>query len=50
MTRSQALDILMLLSSLETWCMSLGKPMPDHLADGVGDTIERLRAEILNAD
>ena len=47
MTKPQALDILMLLSALESWSFSTGKPLPDHTFDSLQVAIEQLRTEIL---
>lgn len=33
MTKPQALDLLMLLSALESWSFSTGRPLPDYLYD-----------------
>lgn len=32
MTKPQALDLLMLLSALESWALSMGKPKPSWTA------------------
>lgn len=47
MTKPQALDILMLLSALETWSFSTGKPLPDHTFDSLQVAIDQLRNEVL---
>lgn len=48
MTKPQALDILMLLSALESWSFSVGKQLPDHTFDKLQETIEQLRNEVLS--
>lgn len=47
MTKPEALDLLMLLSALESWAFSLGKTPPDYLIERMDTVIELLRAEIL---
>ncbi len=47
MTKPQALDLLMLLSALESWAVSTGKPLPDYLLERQDNSLEALRAEIL---
>ena len=47
MTKPQALDLLMLLSALESFVLTTGKPLPDYLHDRIDSAIEGLRAEIL---
>ena len=49
MTKPQALDMLMLLSALESWSFSTGKPLPDYLLERLDVALEVLRAEILEA-
>jgi hypothetical protein len=48
MTREQTLDLLMLLSALESWSFSTGKLIPDYLHDRLAATVELLSGEILN--
>jgi hypothetical protein len=47
MTKEQLLDMMMLLSALESWGFSDGKRMPDYLLDRLVDTVEILRVEVL---
>ena len=47
MTKPEALDLLMLLSALESWAFSLGKTPPDYLIERTDKAIELLRAEVL---
>lgn len=48
MTKPQALDLLMLLSALESWGMSNGQRLPEFLQDRLSDYIEALRSEVLS--
>ena len=47
MTKPQALDLLMLLSALESWSFSTGKPLPDYLLERVDAAIAVLRDNVL---
>lgn len=47
MTKEQHLQILMLLSALESWGYSENKRLPDFLSERLGDAIEALRLEVL---
>lgn len=47
MTKPEALDLLMLLSALESWAFSQKAMIPDYLHDRISTAIELLRAEIL---
>ena len=47
MTKPQALDLLMLLSALESWPFSTGKPPPDHLLQRLDAALAVLRDEVL---
>lgn len=47
MTKPQALDLLMLLSALESWSFSTGKPLPDYLLDRLDVALVALRNEVL---
>lgn len=46
-TKPQALDLLMLLSALESWSFSTGKPMPDYLLERLDVALAVLRDEVL---
>lgn len=35
MSKDQIIEILMLLSALESWSYSTGKPLPDYLRDSL---------------
>ena len=48
MTKPEALDLLMLLSALESWGMSNGQRLPDYLIERLDTSLEVLRAEILD--
>lgn len=47
MSKPQALDLLMLLSALESWSFSTGKPLPDYLFERLDVAIAQLRDEVL---
>ena len=47
MTKQQLLDLLMLLSALESWGFSEGKRMPDYLLERLIENVETLRTEML---
>lgn len=47
MTKEQHLQILMVLSALESWGYSEKHYLPDFLAERLGDAIEALRLEVL---
>jgi hypothetical protein len=47
MTKPEAIDLLMLLSALESWAFSLGKTPPDYLIERMDKAIDMLRAEVL---
>ena len=47
MTKPQALDLLMLLSALESWAFSTGKPLPDYLLERLDVALAVLRDEVL---
>ncbi len=47
MTKPEALEIIMLLSALESWSFSTGKLLPDYLMDRLQKTIDVLANEIL---
>ena len=45
--REHTLELLMLLSTLESWMFSLGKAPPDYLIERIDNAVELLRAEVL---
>jgi len=47
MTREQTLDLLMLLSALESCLFSDGKRLPDYLIERIDDAVSVLRADLL---
>ena len=49
MTKKDYLDLLMLLSALESWCFSMSdrKHLPDWLIENIGNAVDKLRDEIL---
>lgn len=48
MTKQQKLDILMLLSALESWGFSNKQMFPDYLHERLADTMKLLETEVLN--
>ncbi len=47
MTKEQLLEILKLLSALESWGFSNNHRLPDYLHDRLIDSIDTLSAEVL---
>ena len=47
MTPAQALEIIKLLSALESWSFSLRERLPDYLHDKIATSIEVLEKEVL---
>ena len=47
MTKGQALEILKLLSALESWSFAQGKQLPDYLHEQLLSCIGALQEEIL---
>ena len=47
MTKPQAIDLLMLLSALESWVFSTGKPLPDYPLERPDVAIAVLRDDVL---
>ena len=47
MTRAELLQLMRLLSALESWSFSVGKVMPDYLHDDLCRMVTRLEEEIL---
>ena len=47
MTRVEALEIIKLLSALESWSFSLRKKLPDYLLEKIAASIEVLKKEVL---
>ena len=49
MTKPEALDLLMLLSAMESWAMAQGKHMPDYLHEQITTSTDVLRSVVLGA-
>jgi hypothetical protein len=49
MNKSQILEIIKLLSALESWSFSAAKPMPDYLFDRMDNLIVELSEQLLNS-
>ena len=47
MTKEQLIDLMMVLSALESWGFSTGQKLPDYLHDRLLDSVDILRNEIL---
>lgn len=47
MTRVEALEIIKLLSALESWSFSFREKLPDYLHDKISTSIEVLEKEVL---
>ena len=47
MTKPEALELLMLLSALESWSSSAGKTLPDYLHDRLTAAVAALTADVL---
>ena len=47
MSKEETLELLMLLSALESWCYSTKNPFPDHLSERVSVAVDVLKAELL---
>ena len=50
MNKSQILEVIKLLSALESWSFSAGKPLPDYLGDRMDSAISELSDQILLVD
>lgn len=50
MNKSQMLELIKLLSALESWSFSTAKPMPDYLFDRMDSAISELSDHILRVD
>jgi hypothetical protein len=48
MTKPEILDLLMLLSAMESWSFSVKSPFPDYLLDRISESIVLLTSEVLN--
>lgn len=47
MTRAQIIDLLMLLSALESQLFADGKRVPDYLVERIDSTVELLKSEAM---
>jgi hypothetical protein len=47
MTKEQLIDLLRLLSALESWSFSTGKMLPDYLYEDLTNSVDALKAEVL---
>ena len=47
MTKQDYLDIIKLLSAVESWSFSTGGKFPDYLGEQISDSIEKLSKEVL---
>lgn len=47
MTKDQILDLLMLLSAVESWSMTEKHRMPDYLYERLDDSISILRVQLI---
>lgn len=50
MDRAGFLELLMLLSAMESWALSRDKGLPDYLYDRLTDAIDALRVEVLKGE
>ena len=50
MTKDQALDLLMLLSALESWSFADKHRLPDYLLARLDTAITSLREEVISPD
>lgn len=47
MTKQEYLDLLMLLSAMESWTFSVKECLPDYLHERLSNAIESLSREVL---
>ena len=50
MTKKDHLEILMVLSALESWSFSCDKQPPDWLQENLDNCIDKLKAEVLEGE
>ena len=48
MTKQDKLDIMMMLSAIESWTFSAQSRFPDYLHERLSDTIEKLNREVID--
>lgn len=44
MTKKDCLDLIMLLSALESWAYAEGKRMPDYLSNDVSEALKKFES------
>ena len=47
MTKAELLELLQLLSALESWSFTGGTRLPDHMLEQLNEKSERIKEEIL---
>lgn len=47
MTKADLLALMRLLSALESWGFAQGTRLPDYLHESLGNSLEKIEAEIL---
>lgn len=47
MSKQDHIELLMLLSALESWCFSAQTPIPDYLHENLSDKVDMLKKQIL---
>ena len=50
MNKEQALEILILLSALESWGFTADKRIPDYMHDNLHEAMDKLRKFVLEND
>ena len=50
MSKPDLLELLKLLSALESWAHSTGSKFPDFLYERLGDSLDKLTQEVLKDD
>lgn len=50
MTKEQIITLIRLLSALESWAFSAGKPLPDYLFEMLERVVSELTDEVLKDD
>lgn len=50
MTKAFALDLIKLLSALESWTFATKERLPDYLVEPLKTVVDKLSAEVLNDD
>lgn len=47
MTKSEILELLKLLSAIESWGLAIKQPLPDYLDERLGEAIKALTVKVL---